>query len=391
MIVLAQPARGIEEEWSAINLSFGTDPITQELGITFSRVAFVDQPLQWNETGFQGASVAASGAWENNSSGYGILQYNSTASGTADASWNIASSLGPNVSYAFADQRVALNGTGTTWDLILSQSTESGWIGTSGNYSNAQAASETTQNAIWVQATYSSGNYTFTAYDWEEKPGGYQTVTAYPLASNVALPPLEFFEVYVYVQPLQTVVSIVNTTDGAAYGSTPAMHPVFDSNLTKLAYVTDQLGESSSTDAADIIDYTWFIDHDTYSTSPNPSASFVPAIAGVVSTSSDAPFDPASATVNYSKGPDSSGSFGSTSVSLSDFPGVVNSSSPASETSSLINTTAIVTRASTLTQVSPPAFLTTMRAQPEPVASPVASTLYTTTWDPANIQDQIHS
>ena len=389
VVVIAEPARQVEEEWSAITLSFGSNPISQQLEVTFSRVAYVDQPLQWNETGFQGATVSPSGAWENNSSSYGILQFNSTASGTADASWNIASSLGPNVSYAFTDQRVALNGTGVTWDLILSESQESGWIGTSGNVSNPYATAA--QNAIWVQATYTSGNYTFTAYDWEEKPGGYQTVTSYPLASNVLIPALEFFEVYVYAQPLQTVVSIVNTTNGAAFGSTPAMHPVFDSNLTKLAYVTDQLGESSSTDAADIIDYTWFIDHDTYSTSPSPTSSFVPAVTGVVSTASDAPFDPASATVNYSKGPDNSGSFGSTPVSLSDFPGVVNSSSPASETSSLINTTNIVTRSTTLTKVSPPAFLTTMRAQPEPVTSPVASTLYTTTWDPANIQDQIHS
>lgn len=391
LVVSVAPVRQVEEEWSAITLSFGSNPITQELGITFSRVAYVDQPLQWNETGFQGATVLSSGAWENNSSGYGILQYNSTASGTADAAWNIAGSLGPNVSYAFLDQRVALNGTGATWDLILSEAQESGWIGTSGNISNGQASSYTQQNAIWVQATYSSDNYTFTAYDWEEKPGGYQTVTAYPFASNVVLPPLEFFEVYVYAQPLQTVVSIVNTTNGAAYGSTPAMHPVFDANLTRLAYVTDQLGESSSSDAADIIDYTWFIDHDTYSTSPSPSTSFVPAVTGVVSATSAAPFDPASATINYSKGPDSSDSFGSTPVSLSDFPEVVNSSSPASETSSLINTTAVVSKSTTLTKVSPPAFLTTMRAEPEPADSPVASTLYTTTWDPSNIADQIQS
>lgn len=389
VLVLVGPSQEIEEEWSAITLSFGSNPISQQLAVSFSRVAYVDQPLQWNKSGFEGASVSPSGAWENNSSGYGILQFNSTATGTADANWNLASSLGPNVSYAFLDQRVALNGTGTTWDLILSEGQESGWVGTSGNVSNYLAGPA--QNVVWVQASYVSGNYTFTAFDWEEQPGGYQTVTAYPLASNVVLPPLEFFEVYVYAQPLQTVVSVVNTTNGAAYGSTPAMHPVFDSNLTKLAYVTDQLGESSSTDAADIVDYTWFIDHDTYSTSPTPTTSLIPAITGVVSATSDAPFDPASAEVNYSRGPDSSGNFGSTPISLSDFPAVVNSSSPASETSSLINTTAIVTKSTTLTKVSPPAFLTTMRAEPEPVASPVASTLYTTTWDPVNIQDQIHS
>jgi len=191
VLVLATPTREVEEEWSAITLSFGSNPISQQLAISFSRVAYVDQPLQWNESGFQGATVSPSGAWENNSSGYGILQFNSTASGTADASWNLASSLGPNVSYAFLDQRVALNGTGATWDLILSEGQESGWVGTFGNVSDYQAGPD--QNAIWVQAAYASGNYTFTAYDWEEQPGGYQTVIAYPLASNVVLPPLEFF------------------------------------------------------------------------------------------------------------------------------------------------------------------------------------------------------
>ena len=185
-----------------------------------------------------------------------------------------------------------------------------GQVPTSGNVTNAAAGSA--QNEVWVQAFYSAGNYTFLAYDWEEKPGGFQTVTTYTFPSNVFAPPLQFFEVYVYAQPLQTVVSIVNTTNGAVIGSTPAMHPVLDQNLTKIGYLGDTLtAAASSVDSAMILDSAFFVDHNTYANAPGASTAAIPMVAGSVSIPDAAPFDPASVTTHWLNPPNSQNSYSS--------------------------------------------------------------------------------
>ena len=286
VVLLTGGTRVVREEWSAINLSLGSNPLSQQLNISFARVSYLDQPTQWNTTGFLNASLTPNGAWLDNTSSYGthygIAQVNSTSTGTtALASWPLSASLGANVSYAFLDQRVALNGTGTTWQLVLSEAQPTGQVATSGNVTNAAAGSA--QNEVWVQAFHSAGNYSFLAYDWEEKPGGFQTVTTYTFPSNVFAPPLQFFEVYVYAQPLQTVVSIVNTTNGAVIGSTPAMHPVLDQNLTKIGYLGDTLtAAASSVDSAMILDSAFFVDHNTYANAPGASTAAIPMVAGSV-------------------------------------------------------------------------------------------------------------
>ena len=395
VVLLTGGTRVVQEKWSAINLSLGSNPLSQQLNITFARVSYLDQPTQWNTTGFTNASLTANGAWLDNTSSYGthygIAQVNSTSTGTtALAIWPLSASLGANVSYAFLDQRVALNGTGTTWQLVLSEAQPTGQVPTSGNVTNAAAGSA--QNEVWVQAFYSAGNYSFLAYDWEEKPGGFQTVTTYTFPSNVGAPPLQFFEVYVYAQPLQTVVSIVNTTDGAVIGSTPAMHPVLDRNLTGIGYLGDTLtAAASSVDSAMILDSAFFVDHNTYANAPGTSTAAIPMVAGSVSIPDAAPFDPAAVTTHWLNPPNSQNSYSSLTGSLSDFPSVVNSSSPASETSSLINATAVLNSTTTATEAGAPGTLATIRATPEDQTDAVSSTAYATTWTPQTIQSQIHS
>ncbi|MGI0132650.1 MAG: hypothetical protein ACREDK_06120, partial [Thermoplasmata archaeon] len=237
---LLQP-RIVEQEWSAINLSFGSDPVSQNLVVSFARVAYIDQPTEFNTTGLVGATVVAlNGSWESNSSGYGILQFNDSSSKYAVSHWNLGSYLGANVSYAFVDQRVALNGTTGSWSLILSESNVTTAMPTSGNVTNAGAGAA--QNALWLTATAgASGDaYSFAVHDFEEKSGGYQTytTTAFPGAANQSA--LQFFDVYLYAQPTQTVVSIVNTTDAKVVAS-ETVHPVLEKNLTKLGYLTDEL------------------------------------------------------------------------------------------------------------------------------------------------------
>ncbi len=186
---LADSPRVSHEEWTAINLSFGSNPLSQQLEIQFARVSYIDQPTQFNTSGFGGASLASNGSYVTNSSGYGILQFNSTTGNNGIAVYPLGAFLGANVSYAFVNQRVALNGTGTTWTLELSEDKTNTAPPGSGNVSNSAAGSG--QNALWLQATYSGGNYSFSVNDWEEKPGGFQTLKSTAMARiNPSTPPL---------------------------------------------------------------------------------------------------------------------------------------------------------------------------------------------------------
>ena len=326
----------------------------------------------------------------------------------ATASWRIGPSLGANVSYVFTDQRVALNGTGAKWQFVLSEAPIAplALYPTSGSVTNAGAGAA--QNEVTVEATYSGGNYTLTAYDWEEEPGGYQNVTSYNFPANTLQPSLQFFELYAYMQPLQTVISIVNTTDGAIIGSTPAMHPVFGANLTQLAYVGDELQAAAGTVGDSmILDYSWLIDHNTYTNEPGVSSAVVsrglaPAIAGTLSLANTEPFDPSSAKENWLLPPVSSSSFSNTKMSLGDFQGVVNSSSEASLTSSLINTSDLVPAQgiplpfhgfnnTVPSTVNPAQALTTLRAIPEDTTDSPTAALYDTEWTAGAVRSGIHS
>lgn len=150
------------------------------------------------------------------------------------------------------------------------------------------AAAGSAQNSIWVTATNSTGNVlSITVYDWEEKKGGFQTVTSYPLSPAVTVQPLEFYDLYIYAQPSQTVVSLINTTDGAILGSTSAMKPVLGGNLSKVAYLSDEIYSGGTTDTM-ILDLSYLVDHNTYTNEPSAaivSGGFAPMIAGAVTPS----------------------------------------------------------------------------------------------------------
>ena len=388
---LADPPRVSHEEWTAINLSFGSNPLSQQLEIQFARVSYIDQPTQFNTSGFGGASLASNGSFVTNSSGYGILQFNSTTGNNGIAVYPLGAFLGANVSYAFVNQRVALNGTGTTWTLELSEDKTNTAPPGSGNVSNSAAGSG--QNALWLQATYSSGNYSFSVNDWEEKPGGFQTLTTVSFPSNDELPPLQFFEVYVYAQKLQTIVSLVNTTNAQVIGS-ETIHPVLDGNLSKIGYLSDVLSMASGTDAAMILDTTYFVDHNAFVGAPGAqgATSVRPLVAGTFTSVRAAPFDPAVATnANYTHGADGLNSYSNVNASLSAFSSVLNSSNPASETSSALDTGLLLNGTTSSTVAFANQSLTTLRAVSENSGVQATSTLYLTTWSPQTIQSQIHS
>jgi hypothetical protein len=411
VIVVTQPV-GPREITSAISLNFGSDPVTDELNVTYARVSFLSQPTEWNTTGFINGTVAAggSGVWWFNSSDYGthygISEWNSSPTyhySTVD--YHVAGYLGTNVSYIFTDQRFAMNGTGDDFEAAIGESAFAGaGLATSGSV--AVGSTGAAQNAIWIDATnVASGNtYTVKAYDWEKGTGthgaNYQNVTTYTFSPAVTLQPLQFYEVYFYANPTQTVLSLVNTTNGAVLSSTAAMHPVFDSNLSKLAYYSDSVRSNGTADAM-ILDEAYLVDHNVYTSNPVTAiperlgVALAPVAAGVVSDTSDrsAPFDPSSNPAYFVSPPTSSAESASTSgVNLAKFSTVLNSSSVASETSARINTAYVIPHTSTATYFNASASLTTVRAMPEDtIDSPPQADIWTTSWSPTSIQTQLNA
>ncbi len=398
--VMADGGRATTQVWSAINLNFGSNPVTDQLNVSFARVAYLSQPAQWNTTGFINGTLTGS-AWYHNSTSYGthygIDQLNSTSTAaTVAVTYSVSGDLGANVSYFFTDQRAALNGTSTTWQYVVSEAKTTTELAATGSVLSSAAGSA--QNAIWVQAAYSSGTYAFTAYDWEYKAGGggpYQNVTAYALGTAADLPALQFFEVYVYAQPTQTVVSIVNTTDGAVFASTAAMHPVLDKNLTSVAYLGDTLtGAASGTYSAMILDSNYFVDHNTYTTQPGVAVvqrGLSPFAVGALSAQNVAPFDPSVVKPSLVTPPTGSTLYSNTKAALGDFQSVTNSSSVASATSSLLNTSYFLNRTTTSSVAGANQTLTTVRAQAENQVNAPSVSIYATSWTQSSIQTQIHA
>ena len=406
-IALTQPSPRIGEEWSAISLNFGSDPVTDELNVTYARVAFLSQPMEWNTTGFINGTLAAggAGAWWYNSTDYGthygIAQWNGSTPTYhyATVDYKVSSNLGTNVSYIFTDQRFAMNGTGADFEAGIGEAAYNGaGQGTSGSV--AVGATGATQNAIWIDATNSVGGNTYTvkAYDWEKGTGthgaNYQNITAYTLSPSLTLQPLSFYDLYIYAQSTQTVVSLVNTTNGAVLASTSAMHPVMDANLTKTTYYQDAVRSNGTADSM-ILDSAYLVDHNAYTSNPVTAIErrgVAPAIVGAVSGPT-APFDPASNPAYYVSPPTSTVESASTSgVNLAKFSTVLNSSSVASETSALVRAQYVIPHNSTSTLFNATDELATVRAMPEnQVTSPPTADIWTTQWNPVSIQSQLHS
>ena len=390
-VILLHPSIGTES-WSAISLSLGSNPISQQLEVTFGRVVYIDQPAEFNTTAFGStAKFTLHGAWLDNSSGYGIIQFNNTTAEAAVASWPLASVLGANVSYAFVDQRVALNGTTGQWVLELS---EGGSITalppTTGNVTNASAGAA--QNAVWVTATANatSGLYAMSVSDWEGVSGGHHQLKTVAFAAADDVQALKFFEVYVYVQKTETVVTLVNTTNAAVVAS-KTIHPDLGGNLTKIGYLSDLVTAGSGTYGAMVVDDTFFVDHNVVTGVPSFSGTtdLRPMIGGDLTPFAVTPVDPAVQAGNLTQTPASSWSRSNVKGGLSSFPSLLNSSSPASMTSSLVPGRWVVNKTNAFTSAPPDQALATLRAANEARGLTQTASLYLTTWTPQTIESQI--
>ncbi|MCI4345874.1 MAG: hypothetical protein L3K07_03880 [Thermoplasmata archaeon] len=383
------PATSSTEKWTSSFLNFGTNPVSHTLEVNFARVGYIDQIPQWNSSGFIGGTLTGNGSFLANSSGYGVMQFNSTANENGVVNYPVAGALGANVSYLFTNHRVALNGTTAVWYEEISEIAQTSSPVTSGNVSAASGGQG--QNVVYLKATYSAGNYTFAADDFEWKHGAYDTFTSTAFAGTVKVLPLHFFNVYFYLQKTAATLSIVNTANASVLGSV-TIHPLLDANLTKVAALTDVVTMPSGATAAQILGDYYLVDHNTYAGTPAATGApaVVPFSVGAASYTPAAPFDPSANTnvyYNVSASPSSSGGVNS---SLSDFAVVTNSSSAGSETSSLVNTSYVINGTSTASEATSKQAVQTLRAIGEPTYVKGKGTLYITTWTPSAIAAQIN-
>ncbi len=368
-----------------------TNPVNTELNVTVSRVAYITQPTEWlfSKISPQPMNIVnPTSTWTLNNSGYFMMIANSTGTTAPNpeiVNFNLASSVGSTVSYAFFDSRVALNGTGETAYIVVSESSQSAVPGGASNNVLATSAGAAV-NQIDVQFTESSGTWTVNVgyYAWVMGANGkaYENYTSTSI-SGVSLQPLWFYDVYINIQSTGTVVSVVNST-GSLLGSTSSLAAVADGNLTKLTYLSYETAPAASTSGdMFILDYAYYVNHNVYSNTA--------AIAGAMIDlpSAVAPFDPGNSQANYTTAPNSTASTINTNVSTNDFAGgIVASGTHAGMTSSLLNTNYLPSQnQSTIYAANA---TTAIRATNETTTT-ISASLYITTWTPEGIQSALIS
>ncbi|MBX8632705.1 MAG: hypothetical protein J9259_09380 [Thermoplasmata archaeon YP2-bin.285] len=374
--------------YGSIKLPFQSNPWTTELNVSISRVAYITQPPQWQFSASNHSVKQAykdSTAWVTNNSGYQFFVWNSTTStapSPASLNFNVSSYIGSSVKYMFLASRFAVNGTGATAYIEMSESSQT--AAPAGAADNALNSAATAANNVIIIALteHNASTYVPTVDYYAENSKGYQNYTTYTFGTNISS--LQFYDFMINAQPGGTVVSIMNGT-GSVVDTSSTLYPVLDGNLTKVAYASYVIVAAAST-AGDmgILNYAYLVDHNSivYSSSV--------ATAGVASalTESIAPFDPGASQGNFTQQPNATNSYSSTAISSSDFTSIVNSSSNASRQSSLINPAYLP--AANQTEVLPTQALTSMRTNSS-VPSTVTANLYLTSWTQKSINASIMS
>jgi len=380
------PGHPAELKTIAMPASFlSTAPLTTNLNVTVGRVAYITQPTEWlySANSPQPASfVNPTSSWTLNNSGYLFMVNNSTSTTAPSpevANFPVASDLGSTVSYIFIDSRVAVNGSGETAYIVISESSQAGAPSTTANTLSTSAGAA--QNMIFIEIS----NYAVTVGYYASVLGGngkyYQNYTSYSF-SGISLMPLWFYDFYINIQSTGTYVSIVNAT-GSVIATSSQLSPVLEGNLSKVAYISYVHAPAASTSGDMLIlDYAYLVDHNVAPASPVLSGAMVnmPSIV--------APFDPNATAANYTTNPNATSSYPSVNMSTSDFTSVTPSSSNAAQTSSLINPTYL-----------PQASATTIYAQNQTTelrttaenATTITASLYVTTWTPEGINNAIVS
>jgi hypothetical protein len=374
---------------ASISSLLGTNPVTTEMNFSFSRVAYTNQPPQmlWSSTaGYPSESFTTqTGEWLLNNSGYQITNFNSSTASIALSTFSVASYLGANVSYLYNDQRMAFNGSSTSFIYIG----ETALTGAPASANVLASSAGAAQNNAYLEITYNSGTglYTMTLYYYSQVTGGnsqkYDNQTSVALTGS--LEPLVFYDfTFNFVPGTGMQVTIANYT-GSVINQTTIKSSDLTGNISKVAYV--QYGITGI--GASILDYGYVIDHNTYSY--QASAPLAGAMAPEQAISANIGFnevDPSTVNGSTTQSMNTS-SILNVNMSEDSFSGVLNSSSPQSETSSLVNVTQVINSTSTATEASPSQTISTMRATAGNPSISGTGTLYITSWTSNAIQSQL--
>ena len=372
-------------------------PASTVLNVTLSRVAYVTQPPQWQYSSTSAAvkeTFSDSSAWVLNNSGYQFAVWNSTgttAPGPAALNYNLTSYLGSTVNYQFLDSRFAVNGTGTTAYIVLSENSSITTTSPLVHATNGTAATAgKTQNMIWIKISEISKTKSSVLLGYYRMIKGgngvyYDNYSSYAFSVDVLA--LNFYDFYFNLEPSTgSTFSIVNGT-GSVLGTSPALYPVLANNTSKLTTATYLLSAAAST-AGDmmILNYAYLVDHNSISSTTSAVPALAGAIAGVSSTA--APFDPGNSQANYTQSANASKGFDSTTLSSTDFASYTNSSDPSVLTGSAIN----VSQAPNLSQnkVIAQSALESLRSSADSAGS-IQTNLYVDSWTSTGINASILS
>ena len=372
---------------ASVSSLLGTNPLTTEMNFTFSRVAYTNQPPQvlWSASaGYPSESFTQqSGEWLLNNSGYQITDFNSTASSVALTTFSVANYLGANVSYLYNDQRMAFNGSSTSYIYVGETALTGAPTAANSLASSAGAA----QNNAYLAITYSSGLYSMTLYYYAQITGGnsqkYDNQTSVALTGS--LEPLVFYDFsFNFVPGTGMQVTISNYT-GTVINQTTIKSSDLTGNISKVAYV--QYGVTGT--GASILDYGYIIDHNTYSYAPSaPLAGAIAPEQGIEMNTGFNEVDPNTVNSSTTQSMNSS-SFINVNVSEDSFSSVLNSSSSQSLTSSLVNTTQVINSTSNATEATGSQTISTLRATGGNPSIQGTGTLYITSWTASSIQSQL--
>ena len=372
-----------------ISSLLGTNPLTTEMNFTFSRVAYTNQPPQmlWSASaGYPSESFAQqTGEWLLNNSGYQITNFNSSTASVALTTFSVANYLGASVSYLYSDQRMAFNGSSTSYIYIG----ETALTGAPTAANSLASAAGAAQNNAYLAITYSSGLYSATLYYYAQITGG--NALKYDNQTSVALTgtfePLVFYDFsFNFVPGTGMQVTISNYT-GTAINQTTIKSSDLTGNISKAAYV--QYGVTGT--GASILDYGYIIDHNTYSYAPSaPLAGAIAPEQGIEMNTGFNEVDPN--TVNGSTAQSmNSSSIINVNISENSFSSVLNSSSSQSLTSSLVNITQVINSTSNATEAIGSRAISTLRAAGGNPSIQGTGTLYITSWSSSSIQSQLTS
>ena len=374
---------------ASISSLLGNNPLTTEMNFTFSRVAYTNQPPQmlWSASaGYPSESFTTqTGEWLLNNSGYQITNFNSSTSSVALTTLSVANYLGANVSYLYSDQRVAFNGSGTSYIFMGESALTTAPAASNGLSSAVTAASEN----VYLAVTYYSakGAYNVTAYWYQNTTGGnskyYMNQTSKQLTGT--LQPLVFYEFSYNIVPATGMqITIANYT-GTIINQTTVTTSDLQKNISKITAV--QYGFTGL--GASILDYGYIIDHNTYSYAASaPLAGAIAPGQGIEMNTGFNEVDPN--TVNSSTTQSMNGSSViNVNMSEDSFSSVLNSNSSQSLTSSLVNTTQVINSTSNATEATGSQTISTLRATGGNPSIQGTGTLYITSWNSSSIQSQL--